>query len=343
MFKLKRVTIPIAMICLLIFTLFVVGGCGQKQEQAKEELKKEQAKGGTLGAASVGGTFYIWGGALTKIIAEKVKFPMSEQVTGGPVHNVQLVSKGEITLGLLSMPTGYDGWNGIGWAKGEKYQDIRVVLPMYPGFDQFWTLEKSGIKSVNDINGRSINLGPKGGTMDVYGRQELEILGVKPSKIVNTGFDDMVGQMLDGMVDVGFTSGGVPHTAVMQTEASKPIVVFTAAEKPDDAKKLMTKLPSYFTGIIPKDSYKAVTKDLQTLQYWNVLVCRKDLPDDLAYNIVKAYFDNLGDFKEIYKDTINTVPADVTKSVIPIHKGALKYYKEKGVEIPSNLIPPEAK
>lgn len=342
----KRMTSLVVIICLVISAVLLMGGCGKKgqQEQAKkEEPKKEQIKGGTLGTASVGGTYYVWGGAWAKIVSNKVNFPVSVEVTGGPVHNIQLVSKGELTFGLVSMPTAFDGWNGFDWAGGEKFQNIRVLLPMYPSFMHWWALADRGIKNIRDLNGKIVNLGPKGGTPDTFGRRVLDILEIKPAKIVNSGFNDLVGQMLDGTIDAGLNTGGIPHDAVLQTEASKPIVVFTGAENPNDAKKILEKLPCFFEGKIPKGSYKAVTQDIPVLQFWNVLVCRDDLPDDLAYNITKAYFENLAEFKDVYRPTMHTVPADITRSVIPIHKGALKYYREKGVNIPDNLIPPEAK
>ncbi|MDN5347076.1 MAG: uncharacterized protein PWP65_640 [Clostridia bacterium] len=356
MFKFKRTTIPIAIVCLLIFALFVISGCGQKQEASapkqeqtkkeepkKEEAKKEKPKGGTLGTASIGGTFYVWGGGWSKLISEKVNFPISVEVTGGPVHNIQLVDKGDMTFGLASMPAAYDGWAGLGWAKGKKFQNIRVVLPMYPSYETWWSLKSSGIKKIQDLNGRVINLAPKGGTPDTYGRRILDILGIKPAKIVNSGFNDLVGQLLDGMVEAGYTTGGLNHPAVMQTEASKPINVFTSVMNEEDAKKILKELPSFYLGKLPKGAYKAVTSDIPALQYWNVLVTNKDLPEDLIYEITKAYFANLNAFKDVYKPTMNTVPEDITKSAIPIHKGALKFYKEKGVKIPDNLVPPEAK
>lgn len=313
--------------------------------QTKEALSsgKEKPKGGTLGTASIGGTFYVWGGAWSKIISNKVNFPVSVEVTGGPVHNVQLVSKGDLTFGLVSMPTAFDGWNGLRWAKGNKFQDIRVLLPMYASFNEFWALVEKGIKSVYDLNGRVVNLGPKGGTPDTYGRLILEILGIKPGKIINSGYNDLVSQMLDGIIDAGYTTGGVPHDAVMQTEASKPIVVFTEAEREFDAEKIMKELPCFFLGKIPAGSYKAVKKDIPTLRYWNILITHKDFPDDLAYKIVKVHFENLTEFTNVYRDTINTVPANITESVVPLHKGVLKFYNEKGVKIPLNLIPPEVK
>jgi TRAP transporter TAXI family solute receptor len=299
--------------------------------------KSDWGRGGSLSTASVGGTFYVWGGAWAKLISNQLpEYQIGVEVTGGPVHNVKLVNVNQAEFGLCSMPAAYDGFNGLRWAKGEEYQDIRVLFPMYPSYATMWALKKHGIETVHDLNGRIINLAPKGGTPDTYYRIMFDILGVKPKNIVNSGFSDLVGQMKDGMIEAGAGSGGSPFGPAIETEATHEINLISFSD--EDMDKILAELPSWFKGKIKKEGFESLTEDHPTLQYWNILITNKDLPEDLAYSLTKIFFENLDYFQDVYKPTMATKPEDVLRSVIPIHPGAARYYKEIGIDIPADKI-----
>lgn len=338
----------ILLICLLVI-LAVTVGCGGNQTKAPagqpketpnagtQEKKETWPKGGSLGTASVGGTLYVWGGAWGKLTSDKLpQFPINVEVTGGPVHNIQLVDKGEMEFGLVSMPAAEDAWKGLNWAKGNNYKNIRALLPMYPSLVAYWTIEKTGIKSVKDLNGKIVNAGPSGGTPDTYCRQFIKMSKVTPANIVNSGFTDAVGQLGDGIIHAILNTGGSPHPSILETEATYPTVVFSHSEEEIDA--ILKETAAWFKGYIPKGDYKSLDKDLPTLQYWNIVITNKDLPDSLAYEVTKLYFENLKAFENVYKPTKDTIEKDILKTAIPIHPGAAKYYREKGVNIPPELI-----
>lgn len=294
-------------------------------------------KGGSLGTATVGGTFYVWAGPWTKMAAEAIPgYRISVEVTGGPVHNIKLVQAGELEFGLVSMPAGYDGYNGNDWAKGVKYDKIRVLFPMYPSYATPWALEKSGLKNFRDLEGKIFAPGPKGGTPDTYYRIMLQLLGIKPAKIVNTGMSDLPGQMTDGMIDAAAGTGGEPFGPAQETDATNPINILEFNKT--DLELIVEKLPSWFIGTRPAGGYKTFSESKPALQYWNVYITSKDLSDDLAYKLTKAFFDNKKQFENVYPPTVDTQPAHILKVAFPIHRGAAKYYREQGIDIPQRLI-----
>lgn len=294
-------------------------------------------KGGSLGTATVGGTFYTWAGPWSRIVNEAMGgYSLNVEVTGGPVHNVKLVHTNDLEYGLCSMPAAYDGYKGLDWAKGTKYNNIRTLFPMYPSFATFWALEKTGIKDIRDLNGKIFAPGPKGGTPDNYYRQMLALLGIKPNKIVNSGFSDLVGQMADGMIDAAAGSGGEPFGPAQESDAGQPVNILNISDA--DMKLFVEKFPSWFIGERKPGGYKNFTAAKPALQYWNIYITNNKLPDDIAYNITKAFFENKQKFQSVYAPTVQTVPSDILRSAIPVHKGAAKYYKEQGVDIPASLI-----
>ena len=90
--------------------------------------------------------------------------------------------------------------------------------------------------------------------------------------------------------------------------------------------------------------YKGQTQAVPTIDVWGYMLADKDLPNDLVYEIVKKTIENIDDLLLVHKSARNVknLPA-IKNSVVPIHSGAIKFYKEKGIEIPDKLIPPEFK
>lgn len=318
-------------LCLSLIAVFCLHFLAAGSGIAAEE------KGGSLGTATVGGTFYVWAGPWTQIAAKAIpNYQISVEVTGGPVHNMKLVHSGELEFGLMSMPAAYEGYKGLGWAEGKRYDKVRVLFPMYPSYATPWALDKSGIRNFRDLEGKIFAPGPKGGTPEQYYRIMLDILGVKPKKIVNTGMSDLPGQMTDGLIDAAAGTGGEPFGPAQETDATSPVKILEWDQA--DLDKITKELPSFFIGMRPAGGYKLFTEPQPTLQYWNIYACNNDLSDDLAYKLTKCFFENLEHFENIYAPTCDTKPIDILKSAIPLHRGAAKFYREQGVEIPASLL-----
>ncbi|MGD9866543.1 MAG: TAXI family TRAP transporter solute-binding subunit [Hyphomicrobiales bacterium] len=294
-----------------------------------------------IGAASVGGTYYVWATGFAKLVSSKVETSANVEVTGGPLHNIQLVNGGEMTFGLSTAAPAYEGFNGTEWAKGKKFDNIRGVIPMFPSYFHWWALEKSGIKSIQDLNGKVVAMGPKGGTPDTYGRRLFDTLGIKPARLVNAGFSDIVGQLRDGLVDAAFTTSGIPHPSVMENESTQPLNIFGVSQA--DADKFIEKYPYFSTDVIPQATYKSLKGDLLTLTVWNFLIANKDTSPDFVYKVTKAAIENVDILIETHRSSKDVKLENAVKLTVPMHAGALKYFREKGITVPDKLVPPEAK
>ncbi|MEE4120521.1 MAG: TAXI family TRAP transporter solute-binding subunit [Paracoccaceae bacterium] len=288
----------------------------------------------TIGAASVGGTYYVWAGGLANVLSQ-AGMDANVEVTGGPLHNIQLVDAGEMQLGLSTAAPAYEGFNGIEWADGEEYDNIRAVLPMYPSFFTWWSLKTSGIESFQDLDGNVVAMGPTGGTPDTYGRVVYKQTGVTPSRMVNAGFSDIVNLLRDGQIDAAFTTAGLPHPAVAENESTDPINLITLP--PEISRAFIEEYPYFGTGIVPAGTYEAVTEDQETLTVWNFVITNADMPEDTVYEIVKAVFENQDAMIEAHPASRYVQLENISEITIPLHPGALRYYEEQGVEIPDRL------
>ncbi|MEW6374241.1 MAG: TAXI family TRAP transporter solute-binding subunit [Thermodesulfobacteriota bacterium] len=306
---------------------------------SEAQVKPGWPKAVTIGAASAGGTYYIWVGGFIKLLQDKMGIPSYMVVTGGPVHNTQLVDTKQSDLGMVTATPLWEGWHGEGWAKGKKHQNTRVIFPMYASFFQMYALKKSGIKNIHDLNGKSVGVGPVGGTPATYWPKILEMAGVKPGRIVNAESVNLNIQIVYGTLDANSQAVGLPWVIVTEIETTHEINILSIPKA--DAEKFIAKYPLFATGVIPKGYYKSNKDfDVETITVWNYMICHKDAPEDFIYEVVKKSFENVDIIIAAHASAKEMKPEAIVHSPTPLHPGAAKYYKEKGIKIPDKLILP---
>lgn len=308
--------------------------------EAQVKEGKDWPKIVTIAGAPLGGTGYVYSGGFAKVLHEKMGIAASVEATGGPVHNTQLVNAKEAVFGGVSAPAVYDGWHGTGWAKGKKYQDIRIIFPMFNTYFQMYALKRSGIKNIHDLAGKSVGVGPIGGTSALIWPMILEILAVKPGRVVNASSSDLNSQLKDGLLDANAQSVGIPWGIITEIESTHEINIFSVSRK--DMDKVLEKLPYLSPGMIPKGTYKTNKDfDIETLTFWSFFITHKDFPEDFIYEVVKKVFENTDIMIATHKSAIDTRPENIIYSPLPLHLGAIKYYREKGIRLPEKLLPPK--
>lgn len=301
------------------------------------QIRPNWPKGVTIGTSGIGGVYYVWGGGFAKLLHEKVGVTGSVEATGGPVHNLQLVEIKQLDFGLATAGPIYEGWQGLGWAKGKKHQNLRVIFPMYASYSHAYAFKKSGIKNIYDLHGKSVGVGAVGTTPAVYWPPLFELLGIKPNRIVNAGWSDLNSQMKDGMLDAVATISGLPWGLITELEIIHEVNVFGV--KKADAEKFVAKYPFFSLGTIPAGMYKS-NKDhnIETIAIWNFMTVHKDAPDDFIYEVVKKTYENVDILISAHSSAKEVKPEFIINSPIPLHPGAIRYYKEIGMKIPEKLI-----
>ncbi len=297
-----------------------------------------QPKSLTLGTASVGGTYFIYGGVVATLLTDTIGINVSTQQTQGPNQNIILVDGGAIELGMTTMGIALQAWNGTGeWTKGKKYSNVRALFPMYDTPFHFVTTEKTGIKTVAEMAGKNIGAGPKAGTPGTYFPIMFETLGIKANWRFGQA-SDMQNQLADGLLDVFAFAAGLPIAAYSEIEAQRPVrfISFTDAQ----LGALKKAMPELSDSTIPKGTYKTLAEDQKTLGVYNFGIAHKNLPDDVAYKIVKAVLENNDRMVKGHSAAVETVAANASRNgFLPFHPGAVKYYQEKGIKLNPAAMP----
>jgi hypothetical protein len=189
------------------------------------------------------------------------------------------------------------------------------------------------VKSVADLRGKRVVLGPHGSGTEQNALQILEIYGLREADLGRAERIDAAAaadQLKDGRVDAAFFTTGLGAAVIVDTFLSgKTMLVPVGAA---EAEALRKKYPFYTLEKVPANTYKGQEREVTTPAVMAMMVARTDLPEDLVYRFTKAIFDNLAQFhaahaaaKHLRLETaLNGMP-------IPLHAGAARFFREKGV------------
>lgn len=290
----------------------------------------------SVGTASQGGTYFVYGSGWTNLVSESLDVPGGAEVTGGPVQNAALVQTGDIDLGMVTMGPAFDAINGeSALAPGLKHDKIRAIFPMYKTAFHMMSLKSSGIDSFEAIpDGAVVGVGPEGGTPGTYWPRFLETLG-KSVEIRHAGAADLAGQLQDGLIDVYAWAAGLPFPAYSQVEAQNDVNFFSFA---DDMVATLVDTQPVSTFTISADTYPTMDEDQPSVSMWNFAIANADLPDSFVYAVVDTVMSQNEKMVGIHKAAVETLPENVDKNTfIPWHPGAVKWFRENGFDIPADL------
>ena len=325
----KKGTIVILLSALILCTVTTVSA----QTQAKTAEQKL-----SLGTGTLGGLYYIFGAGWAKVLNDALpEVQVTAESTPGSVANCQMIQAGKMAVGFSQASAAYEAYNGLAWAGGTRYNRVRAMVALYPAALTIYSLESRGLRSLSDLNGKNIGLGPAGAGVDQFGRNVFEVLGIKPKKIHNLPHEQTAKAVGDGQLDAAMTVQLAPWPGLkdLETTAKLKFISFTTEE----ISRVRDKYKYYSVSAIPKGSYKGVTEDVRSLGDWNLGVCDANLPDELIYKLTKATFGAQKQLLLTHRAAEYTIPANVKYNTLPLHPGAYKFYTEARVAVPLELRP----
>jgi uncharacterized protein len=276
-----------------------------------------------------GGSWYPLGGAVANVAGkEGIRVQV---LPGAGIANVVAVNTGKADMGFGNSISTVDGVAGREPFK-EKAANVCNVASLYPQYFQIVANADSGINSLADAKGKAIAVQPRGNTAEFISQQMLEVYGLKytdMSRVSYVSYTDAVSLMKDNNAQVFTLGTTVPASAIMDLASARDIRLI---EVPDDKFEAMRKLnPGYTKLTIPANSYPKQDKPVQAVGYATHLVARCDLDENVVYQVVKGLYDNKADLGSIAKVMADITPKMMAEDIgVPMHKGAMKFYKEKG-------------
>ncbi|WP_411958371.1 TAXI family TRAP transporter solute-binding subunit [Paracoccus homiensis] len=292
----------------------------------------------TVGTASQGGTFFVYGSGWANLVGEELGISGGGEVTGGPMQNMALVHTGDAAFGMTTMGPARESLEGTNpIAPGLQMTKACAMFPMYQTPFSMAALASSGITSVETIpDGARIGFGPAGSTSDTYFPAMLESLGVNFERR-NGGWDDLGGQLQDGLLDAVAFAVGIPTPAISQIEVQAEVnfIDFTDEEEA----QIIEEFP-VAEFAIPADTYSTLDRDMQSVAMWNFAIANCDLPEDFVYAATDIVMSDNARMLNIHGSAKETLPENWTKNtVMKWHPGAARWFRENaGADIADDMV-----
>jgi TRAP transporter TAXI family solute receptor len=294
----------------------------------------------SIGTGGTGGIYYPYGGGVAEIWTKYVKDVRAvAEVTGASVENVKLAHKGETVIGEVMGDVAVAGYQGLSKFKGKKH-DILSMAIMYPNLLQVVTMKKSGITNIEQIKGQKISSGSPGSGTNFMAETVFKALGIpldsyKDSRL---SFTETANALRDGTIDVGVWSVGPGTSSILDLATTHDIHILTFT--PEQQKKILAANKEYSAVDLAGGVYRGVDNPVPTIGVWNVMICQASLKADLVYDLVKALYEHQDYLIKIHPSASYTTAENAVKySPIPLHPGTVKYLKEKGIQVPADLMP----
>lgn len=287
----------------------------------------------SIATGGTSGTYYPIGGAIAQAASKGSDIQATAETGNASVANINLVSKGDIEVAFAQNDTAYWAYNGKLMFK-TPLKNLRVIAALYPEHVQLITAKGSNIKSIADLKGKRVGVGAPGSGVEGDVRAIFQIADLKYNdmKVDFLDFGATTSRFKDNQIDAGFVVAGYPTASVMDLSTTKEISLLNFDKAFMD--KLRKEHPYFVESKIPANTYRGVTVDTTTPAVMALLITHDKVPDDVIYRFTKAMFDNIKDIHASHAmaKEINMKSA-LEGLTVPLHPGAAKFYKEKGMKV----------
>lgn len=294
----------------------------------------------SIAAGGTGGVYYPYAGGLAEIWTRHVPGVQAvAEVTGASVENIRLLNRAESLTATVMNDAAYQAYYAEGRFDGNP-QNVRAMFQMYPHHYHVVALKGSGINTIYDIKGKHVSVGAPASGTEFKTDLIFKALGISYNdfRVHRLSFTETANALKDRTIDVGIWDVAAPTSSIMDLAVTRDIVLIPFSD--EDMQKIIDAYPFYSPFVLPADSYRGVDYPVSNPSVWNSVLCNADLPDDLVYQLVKAVFEHQDYLKMIHPFAAYSTPENaMVATPIPLHPGAVKYYKEKGYEIPDHLMP----
>ena len=313
-----------------MIAMLVLAACGSddssKGSGSDSGKKKEDYKYLSILTGGTQGTYYALGGALANYINDETGIKTTAEVSQASAANMTALKENKAELAFVQTDIAYYASKGEMMFDGEKIDNVSAIGALYPETVQLVTLEKSGIKTFEDLKGKKVSVGAPGSGTYANAEQLLEVHGltmddIKPQDL---DFGESQESLQAGQIDAAFITAGTPTSAVEGLNATAQVFVVPVSDEKAD--ELISKYQYYAKEVIPAGTY-GLKDETPTVSVGAMIVVQNDVPEDLAYEITKAIYDNASQLEHA-KGKLIKAETGLDGIGIPVHPGAQKYFDE---------------
>jgi len=286
----------------------------------------------TIATGGTGGPMNIIGVNIAELLNANVRYiQAAATVTTASVVNMQLLQQKEADIAFAMNDVVFYAYSGTEMFQAGKLDNLAGLAALYPNFVQVFVRADSPIQSIADLRGRRVGVGAAGSGSEVSARQILNAHGITYNDIRPDflSFAEAAEGIRNGTVDAAFLTSGLPNSSLM--ELATTVAIRLLPIEAGVVTALAKDYPFYFPIDIPAGTYRGQDSPVATAAVTAILVVRKDLPEDLVFNMTRAIFDNLETLQRSHASAAHISLDRVRDGMpIPLHPGAERYFRQKG-------------
>ncbi len=289
-----------------------------------------------FGGGPAGGTFQVVANAIQtyKPVKNISGFTVKAQSSAGSVENLRKVNKGKHQFSVVYSGHVYLGRNGLMKNDPKKYEDVMAVAYLYGAPAQLVVKKGSGIKSTKDLVGKKVGVGNAGSGAFANCEMFFSHLGIWDKIERNAmGYNDAAQAFGNNQLDAFWLFTAFPSGAVIMAAQTNDIELINLGKDAEDS-GYFKKYPYFGKLTVPAGTYKGVDTDAPSFFDSTLWVANSKVSADVVYELLSKVFTDEGLAHMVsQKKTFKAMKvADGVKGIVtPLHPGAEKFWREKGV------------
>ena len=291
-----------------------------------------------IGTGGVTGVYYPAGGAICRLVNRgraEHGIRCGVESTGGSVYNINAVRSGELEFGVAQSDWQFHAMEGTSQFEEQgPFEDLRAVFSLHPEPFTVVARADAGIETFADLQGKRVNVGNPGsgqrGTMEVV----MEAMGWTMDDFQLTSELQAAEQsqaLCDNNIDAMVYTVGHPSGSIQEATTACDSVLVEVWN--DEIAALVEERPYYRQATIPGGMYRGNDEDTTTFGVGATFVTSAEVPEDVVYEVTKAVFENLDQFKSLHPAFADLSAEEMVADGLsaPLHAGAERYYREAGL------------
>jgi len=304
--------------------------CGAAQAQEETFI--------SIGTGGVTGVYYPAGGAICRLVnrdRSEHGIRCGVESTGGSIFNINALRSGELEFGVAQSDWQFHAYNGSSqFEEGGAFEGLRAVFSLHPEPFTVVARADADISDFQDLQGKRVNIGNPGsgqrGTMEVV----MDALGWTLDDFAVASElppAEQAAALCDNNIDAMIYTVGHPSGAIQEATTACDTVLVNVTGP--EITSLIEENSYYRVATIPGGMYRGTDEDVTTFGVGATFVTSTDVSDDVVYEVTRAVFENLDQFRELHPALAILEPEQMVRdgNSAPIHDGAARYYEEAGL------------
>jgi len=294
-----------------------------------------------------GGTYYRVGLGMASLWTTRLKrtgIRVSAAISEGSRENIDAIRIADADLILAESGFCSMAYSGTGIYKGNPLPELRSITALWPDVVHF-LIRSEAVRTgtLVDLEGLTLATGlPESGTR--YTTEKLlSTLNSGGKAVQMRSMSNMAAAeaLRNGTVQALTLTGGIPVPVVVTLLRENP-ARFGMLEISESRVQTIREMDvmNVLRSVIPPRTYPGQVRAIRSIGYGNVLATTSSLSSQVVYELTKTLYENLDYLADVHPAcralALDRALSDVR---IPLHPGAVLYYRERNVDIPEHLLP----